>query len=338
MAESRRAHRGAGRGEVVLNGAPRLGPLYVKAALGALTSRGDELPDTTVVREDVRADPDQLAAYARLCGFALDDALPLTFPALLSFPLQVALMTDRGFPLALPGLVHVRNTITARRRIDAAEPLRLAVHAQRFVAHPKGATVDLVTSVTADAVVWECRSTYLARGARAPGPRSAERAEPATEPRSAERGEPATGPAPGRAEPPGVDGGPPTAVWRVDADTGRRYARISGDVNPIHLHPLTARAFGFRRAIAHGMWTAAHALAALQGRLPDACTYDVTFAKPLLLPSTVELRTQAAGDGWYLDVRSRSGARYLRACVIGVDNPFGAAERTRSTGERSPRR
>ncbi|MGQ0572753.1 MAG: MaoC family dehydratase [Pseudonocardia sp.] len=307
--------------ERVLDGAPRLGPLYVRAALGALGRRAGfrpdpappdpappaaaqldaappdparpdpALPDRTLVREGVTVDPAQLAAYARVCGFALGDALPPTFPAVLSFPLQVALMADRAFPLALPGLVHVRNTITAHRRIDAAEPLRIAVHAQRLAAHPKGTTVDLVTDV---AGVWECRSTYLARGAT-----GAQRRPSTAHPYA-----------------PQALGGPPTAVWHVDGGTGRRYARVSGDVNPIHLHPLTARPFGFRRAIAHGMWTAARALAALQGRLPDALTYDVEFGRPLLLPSTVELRTRRDGGGWDLDVRrAGSAAHHLRARV-----------------------
>jgi acyl dehydratase len=104
-------------------------------------------------------------------------------------------------------------------------------------------------------------------------------------------------------------------VWRVDAGTGRRYAGASGDVNPIHLHPLAARAFGFPRAIAHGMWTAARALGALGGRLPAAFAYDVAFAAPLLLPSSVELRMCPAEGGWALDVRSRTGDPHLRAAV-----------------------
>lgn len=280
--------------ETVLDAEPRLGPLYARAALGAVGPRGRELPDRVVVREGVTADPDRLAGYARVCGFAVGDTLPPTYPAVLSFPLQVALMADRAFPLALPGLVHVRNVITARRGLTVVEPLRIAVHAERLAGHPKGATVDLVTEVRADgATAWECRSTYLARGATAP--EATESVPP---------------------EPVGVDGGPPTAVWRVDAGTGRRYAGVSGDVNPIHLHPLTARAFGFRRAIAHGMWTAARALASLQGRLPGALTYDVAFGRPLLLPSTVELRTRAAGEGWDLDVRpARVTGHHLRAAV-----------------------
>ncbi|NMH98806.1 MaoC family dehydratase [Pseudonocardia acidicola] len=279
----------------LLDGAPALGPLYAKAAIGAALpgGRAGTLPDTELVREDVTVDLGHLAEYARVCGFALDGALPLTYPHVLAFGLQIALMADRSFPLALPGLVHVGNRITAARAIDPGERLRIAVHAENLAAHPKGARVDLVAHVEAGGEpVWRGRSTYLARGARAP------------------EGEPA------EPEPPAVEGGPPSAVWRVPGDTGRRYARASGDVNPIHLHPLTARAFGFPRAIAHGMWTAARAVAALQGRLSAAAQFDVAFRKPLLLPSTVELRTRQAGPGgWDLAVASRSGHEHLRAAV-----------------------
>ncbi|WP_214366258.1 MaoC family dehydratase [Pseudonocardia sp. H11422] len=281
--------------EEVLAGAPALGPLYAKAALGAVLpgDRARAVPDRTLVREDVAVDVEHLAAYARVSGFALDGPLPLTYPHVLAFGLQIALMADRSFPLPLPGLVHVRNRIVAARAIDPGERLRVAVHAENLAAHPKGAQVDLVAHVDSGGErVWSGRSTYLARGAHAP------------------EGEPATGP-----EPPAVTGGPPSVVWRVPDDAGRRYARVSGDVNPIHLHPLTARAFGFPRAIAHGMWTAARAVAALQGRLPGAATFDVVFGKPVLLPSTVELRTRPVADGWGLSVAARSGAEHLRAVV-----------------------
>jgi acyl dehydratase len=281
----------------VLDSPPRLAPLYLKAALGAVGPRGRELPHAVLVREDVAVDRGHLAEYARVCGFAVDDALPATYPHVLAFPLQVALMAGRTFPLPLPGLVHVRNTITAHRRIDAAERLTVRVHAERLVAHPKGAQVDLVARIEAGGEpVWDGRSTYLARGATAPD-----------------------ADAPSAPEPPGIEDGTAAATWRVDAGTGRRYAGVSGDVNPIHLHPLTAKAFGFPRAIAHGMWTAAHALAALQGRLPAALTYDVAFGRPLLLPSTVELRTRAADGGWDLDVRSRKGAH-----LAGTVRPVGS--------------
>ncbi|GAA3050624.1 MaoC/PaaZ C-terminal domain-containing protein [Pseudonocardia yunnanensis] len=264
-------------------GGAGLAPLYVKAAVGAIGPRATTLPEGERSREGVSVDRGHLADYARVCGFPVEDALPPTYPHVLAFPLQVELMAGRHFPLPLPGLVHIRNTISVDREIDAAEPLDLRVHAERFVAHPKGAQVDLVTRVDAGGEpVWRGRSTYLARGATAPaGDESPELV------------------------PPDAPDGPAVATWRVGADIGRRYAGVSGDVNPIHLHPLTARAFGFPRAIAHGMWTAARALSALQGRLPAAITYDVAFGKPLLLPSTVELHAAATDEGWNVAVRKR---------------------------------
>ena len=106
-------------------------------------------------------------------GSRSTDVLPATYPHVLAFPLQVALMTDRSFPLALPGLVHVRNRIEVCGRSAPGEPLDLEVWAERFAAHRSGATVDLCASVAAGGEeVWRGRSTYLARGAKAPDGRA----------------------------------------------------------------------------------------------------------------------------------------------------------------------
>jgi acyl dehydratase len=277
----------------VLDTPPNLPALFARAALTA-RGRSGELPGIRLARTGVTVDAGQLAGYARICGFPLGDALPATFPHLLGFPLQVALMSDRAFPLALPGLVHVRNRIAVHRPIGTGEPLDLEVWAERFARHPRGATVDLCASVSAGgAEVWRGRSTYLARGAQAP------------------------------AGSPAADVDVPVGaldrvavVWPVPADTGRRYAGVSGDVNPIHLSGLTAKAFGFKRAIAHGMWVQARALAALSGRLPDAVAVDAAFRKPLFLPSTVTLSTEPVDGGWDLAVRNeRSGTEHMVGTV-----------------------
>ncbi|CCH85787.1 putative Acyl dehydratase [Modestobacter italicus] len=276
-----------------LDAQPDMTALLVRAALTA-RGRGGDLPTTRLAREGVRVDPGRLADYDEVCRFPLSDTLPVTFPHVLTFPLQVALMTDRSFPLALPGLVHVRNVIEQVRPISSAEPLDLQVWAERLAAHRSGATVDLCASVSVGgAEVWRGRSTYLARGAAAPeGSPQADL--------DVSVGELAR----------------TTARWRVPADAGRRYARVSGDVNPIHLSGLTARAFGFRRAIAHGMWVQARALAALSGRMPDAPTVDVAFRKPLFLPATVVLAMAAAASGWDLTVRDAgTGTEHLVGAV-----------------------
>lgn len=85
--------------------------------------------------------------------------------------------------------------------------------------------------------------------------------------------------------------------WSIPGDIGRRYGAISGDRNPIHLYDFTAKLFGFPRAIAHGMWSKARCLAALEGRLPDACTVDVQFKLPVLLPARVAFNSDPQPNG-----------------------------------------
>jgi len=103
---------------------------------------------------------------------------------------------------------------------------------------------------------------------------------------------------------------------RVPENIGRKYGAVSGDRNPIHLHALSAKAFGFPRAIAHGMWLKARTLASLGGRLPDAYTVEVAFKTPVLLPSALAIATERHGDGWILDVRAaRSGKPHLIGTV-----------------------
>jgi acyl dehydratase len=75
-------------------------------------------------------------------------------------------------------------------------------------------------------------------------------------------------------------------TWQVPEDTGRRYARISRNFDPIHLSAWTARPFGYQRAVVHGMWTVARCVAALKPPSGPALL-DVAFKRPLFLPSTV---------------------------------------------------
>ena len=279
----------------VLEEAPNLRALYAKATVTAF-GRGGGLPEDHLARNGVPVDPAHLAAYARVCRLPLNDVLPATYPHMLTFPLQMALMSDRSFPLALPGLVHVRNRIDVLRAIRTDEPLDLEVWAENFAHHRSGAAVDLRATVSVGGdQVWRSTSTYLARGATAP--EGAPEADIQVVVGDLER---------------------VAATWRIPDDAGRRYAKVSGDVNPIHLSGLTAKAFGFKRAIAHGMWVEARVLGALAGRLPDELSIDVSFRKPLFLPSTVTLSTAQAGGGWDVAVRNAaSGTEH----VVGTVRP-----------------
>ncbi len=47
---------------------------------------------------------------------------------------------------------------------------------------------------------------------------------------------------------------------------------------------LAARAFGQKGTVAHGMWTKARCIAALEGSLPGAFAVEVRFTTPLRVP------------------------------------------------------
>jgi acyl dehydratase len=274
---------------VELSSPPSLRVLYPKAVLTGFRRKGGELPDTEYTLSGVRADPAHLAAYNRVCRFRLSDELPATYPHLLTFPLQIKLMAGGDFPFPLVGSVHVANRITQARPLRVGESFDLRVHLENLRDHPRGRQFDVVGEALVDGeVVWTDVSTYLRRGG---GTGRAEKSE--------------------RTEAPA-----PTAVWHVPDDIGRRYGEVSGDRNPIHLYKMTAKMFGFPRAIAHGMWTKARCLAAFEGRLPDAYTVDVAFKTPVLLPAKVGFAAEETDDGWRFDLfGARNGKPHLTGTI-----------------------
>ncbi len=309
-----------------LASAPSILPLYARAAaplvpgaslLPFIPGGGGEIPDVRLELDRVVADPAAVAAYAKVCGFALRDHLPPTYPHVLAFPLHMALMADGSFPFGAVGLVHIANRITQHRRLGVEEELDLRVRATKVVPHPKGQAFDVVTEVRVGRqIAWESTSTFLRRG----------------------KGDPGT--AAGEAFPIVGEEVAASAEWRLPGDLGRRYAAVSGDRNPIHMHSLTAKPLGFPAAIAHGMWTKARALAALDSRLPDAFTADVRFRRPIYLPARVEFATQdqgpAGGSGEEIDftVRGRGekrADRHLDGRVLPVTAKTGT--KTKSTSK-----
>ncbi|MEV1068300.1 MaoC/PaaZ C-terminal domain-containing protein [Streptomyces sp. NPDC050263] len=263
-----------------LRSTPSLGPLLARGALLSPFKRprpGAAFAGERLVVPDLRVDVDRLSCYERVCGFATGgDGLPITYPHVLGFPLAMRIMSGRDFPLPLLGLVHTSIDITRHGATAATGVYELSVHVAGLAPHRRGTEAVVVTELReagdgGEAVVWESTSTYLAR----------HRAEPA----------PAAEPQPPQEPLPVLD------EWRLAADVGRRYGAVSGDRNPIHLHPLTARLFGFPRAIAHGMWTVARCLAAHGA--PPAVHAHADFRAPVLLPGTVAF----ASDGERFELR-----------------------------------
>jgi hypothetical protein len=264
-----------------LSSSPGILPLYARAAaplipgaslLPFVPGGGGEIPEIELELPNVTADAEAVAAYARVCGFALRDQLPPTYPHVLAFPLHMALMADGRFPFGAVGLVHVENRIEQHRPLGLGEELGLRARPTPLVPHPKGRAFTIVTEArtAGGELAWEGVSTFLRRGKGDPDAVVSDKRGQLQEEWS------------------DLSATPPNAEWRLGGDLGRRYAAVSGDRNPIHMHALTARPLGFPAAIAHGMWTKARCLAALESRLPDAFAVEVRFRKPILLPAKVE--------------------------------------------------
>ena len=243
---------------------PSLWRLYAAAAVKRGRSAPGLLPVLSVSVSGVRIDHDQVRAYNRVCGFQNLPGLSPTFLHILAFPLHMHLLVHHAMPLTPMGLVHVRNSIRQSRPVGPDELLWIdcAVGETRQV--NAGLEFDLTTRIEASGEpVWESVSTNLSRMPGSGNGKPKKTSAPLPE---------------------------PDEIWSLPANLGRRYGAVSGDRNPIHLYPVTSRLFGFRKPIAHGMWSKARCLAALM-RLPlghKAFCGRCAVSKPrLYLPSNV---------------------------------------------------
>jgi acyl dehydratase len=255
--------------------------------LPGIRKTGRDLPDIELRREEVAVERSDVERYAAVCGFPIKDVAPVPYLHVLAFPMHLALMTDASFPFPAIGSVHLENAITQHRPVAIGESVSLSLRATNLRTTTKGRAWDMnVTATIGDDVVWESVSTYLRIGGG--------------DKESGDRGtsfQSVSGTAP---------------EWKLPDDLGRRYAAVSGDRNPIHLYPITAKAFGFRRHIAHGMWSKARCIAALENRLPDRVLVEVGFKKPIFLPGKVQFGAEQTATGWAFSlVDPKSGAPHL---------------------------
>ena len=270
-----------------LNSPPSLPGLYLRAALRRRIT-GLQLPETGL-RCWVDIEPGRLAAYRAVCGFAQSPLLPPTYPHILAFPLQMQLLTAADFPFPLLGLIHLANSISVLRPLGGLGRLQIGVSVENLQPHAKGATFDLMTQANDQlGPLWQARSRMLCRGVVLSGT-PAELAQPNAQALSE------------------------LTRWPAAGDIGRRYARVSGDYNPIHLSAASARLFGFPQAIAHGLWNKARTLAALAEHLPAAnIEIAVDFHKPVRLPSDVILNSSAPGSSGELRLEGAGGLEHMR--------------------------
>lgn len=253
----------------------------------SLVRAGREVPRIEATLSGYELDGGKLHDYRKVCGFAEKPYLPATLPHVLAMPLHMEMLTHAAFPIGLLGLVHISNSITQYRRARVDETLDLQAVIEGHRESERGQEFDLFTYLKVDdELVWEERCTFLARD------RGKARKEG------------------GERRPPAPLAGAELTSFAAPSGIGREYALVSGDYNPIHLSALTSKAFGFPRAIAHGMWTLGRIAAELEDRWPKGRTrFDVDFKQPVLLPGHVMLAHRKDGDRIVFELRDDAGER-----------------------------
>lgn len=272
-----------------LTRSPALGGLYAKALFNrkpALAASGVATPRLEGSLEVGLDGGGRLGAYRDLCGWR-SAAVPPTWPHVLASGLHLSMLTRPEFPVRLLGLVHLANRIEQRAPLDARGAGKLLATLEGHRETERGQEFELKTELQVGAEVpWREVSTFLARAKSSglkPPPRRQEREVVRT------------------------------VSLEAPAGLGRRYGRLAGDLNPIHVADLTARLFGFPRAIAHGMWSLARCAAELSLEGPG--TLEVQFKSPVFLPSRPMLELFADGAFRLVDeqrVRPHLEARWAR--------------------------
>ena len=184
-------------------------------------------------------DPAHVRRYQAAFGFT-GTAVPIPFLYLLAQRAQLATMLDRPLPFRIPGLIHVENTLAMHGPVDPARPLAITTKVALQPPTANGAVHCLLETQAFDGarLVFACSSDYLVKRGGKDGASKTSRT--------------------------GTPAGRPLGSWTLAPDAGRRYAALSGDWNPIHLWPWSARLMGLRKPIIHGAHTMAQACALLE--------------------------------------------------------------------------
>jgi hypothetical protein len=239
---------------------------------------------------------EHIQAYREACGLGNDGMLPLLYPHVFTSAMHIHMLANKRFPVSALGAVHARNHILQHRQITENEQVDLQCAFSDARVLKGGLEVDIVTKVLAgEACLWESVSSYMFLGKKFGKP--------------------------GEVHPMSSfdELGPPNlkAQWHVTPDMWRRYAKITGDYNPIHVSRILAKVFGFKRDIAHGMWSLAKCMAHLQDMSYEGpVRLDVAFKGPVFMDSDCFMKGHEIEGGYRFDLHCGNNPRPSIVCKV----------------------
>jgi acyl dehydratase len=251
------------------------------------------LPDLQSHWRGASVNSNELSRYFSTLEIQPIDCLPICYPHVMAGTMHMNMLANKVFPIRLLGALHLKNRITQYRAIAPDEIVDIDAKIGEYRLTESGVEFDFVTDVTAKGqLVWQETTIYLVRG------KFGGKANPSST-KSFE-----------------LESLTDASViheWHIPTTRGKAYAKICGDYNPIHMSPLAAKAFGFKRDIAHGFGVMAQAIdySKALGRVDEgkAVQVDVVFKGPVFLGSDVTIRQNVEQDPERYDVYCGDNSR-----------------------------
>jgi hypothetical protein len=231
-------------------------------------------------------DHKHVSDYCKVCGFPAPghgskEEVPLTYPQLLGFRLQLLLFLDKAFPFPAMGLVHMTNSVKQYQKLFIGMTVNVVVRCEeKLIAHQKGFCFDVICDIystdSQPTLLWSSSSTYLTR--------KTHKSDVAITYESLMK------------ENDTVDLVDILEPWKLKGDLGRKYASVSEDYNPIHITAISASLFGFSKGcIAHGLWTSSKAIGVLTSTSPALLSTDRLAQSSTYLEYYVEYKWTEGG-------------------------------------------
>jgi len=273
---------------------------FLKGAFrAALRSQGvvntGDIKKIMVEKKHITPDPEKLKRYCKVCGYLPDSHyLPITFPEILFIHPLGMLVTSKEFPLSPMGLIHLSQIITQHQPLPIDAVFDLECEMDQLIQTPRGILLDVSLKASIDGeCVWSGVAGFISRNKETIKGKGRKKVESDFPEERA-----------------------PQKLFDVPENTGRQYAKASGDYNPHHLYPITAKVLGYKKPIAHGMWSLARSLSFIEREITFSfpCTVEASFKRPIFMPANVPLTYERLQEDNAIHFRlydSENGAPHL---------------------------
>ena len=258
-----------------------------------------EFPYLNVIMENASIDRANLLLYRNLTGYEDDGKLPVLYPHAIASPIYMFMLSQKEFPLNLLGALHLKNRIISYRKISEKETFSIDVRMGKVRILSNGIEFDFSVILSQrDEILWKGVSTWFKRGNFGQSNEKLNTFDTLTP----------------------IGRGQLMCELEIPEDIGKRFAKVTGDYNPIHISPLMARLFGLKRNIIHAMWFCGFIGSKLfHLNKINPIQIDLAFRSPIFVGSKATVISEARDKNLRFDTYCQGNSK---VCINGFIGEF----------------